>query len=240
MAPTPLALGLAFSAGVATFFSPCSIALLPAYVGAFLGLDTDPTPDQEHLHADPLKAAGAGARFGGAAALGILLVFVLVGTTVLVLRRALNVPPTLLGETVRWIAVGVGGLLVLLGVLMLLDRAPSLHVPLQAPQRKTTFGMLAFGAVFALGSMGCTLPIFLAMVAQAMAQSLLGGFVTFLVYGAGVAALMLAASVALGIAQEEARTLLRNATRYVKPTSAIVLVAAGVYVVAYYLLLLPA
>lgn len=225
----PLLLAVAFSMGVATFFSPCSVALVPAYVGWFLGLDGDGSSRGVGAQ------ARAGLRFGAASAGGILVVFLLFGGLVLGFRTAWGTTPALVGEAARNLAVAVGVLLVLLGGLVVLDRAPSVSLPLRAPRERTVRGMAAFGAVFALGSLGCSLPLFLAVSAQALAAGPVGGAVTFLAYGLGVALLMLAVAVLLAVARERTEAWVRRVVPHVRTLSGVLLMGAGAYVLWYYL-----
>lgn len=62
---------LAFSAGVVTFFSPCSYALLPAYISYYLGRVSG-----EERNISSLRGALKGVGVGTAATLGFLSVFI--------------------------------------------------------------------------------------------------------------------------------------------------------------------
>ncbi len=229
MVASPVLLAVAFATGVATFFSPCSVALVPAYVAWFVGLDGS--------EAEGAGAGGvrAGVRFGVASAGGILAVFLLFGALVLGLRAVAGGTPAGVGEAARTLAVGVGVVLVVLGGLMLVDRSPSVSLPLRAPRERTVSGMVGFGAVFALGSLGCSLPLFLAVSAQALSAGPVGGVLTFLAYGLGVAVLMLAVAVLLTVARERTEAWVREAVPRVRVASGVLLVAAGGYVLWYYL-----
>lgn len=230
MVVDPVLIGLAFSAGVATFFSPCSVGLVPAYLAYYVGLD-EPADD-------PRQAVVAGARFGGAAAAGILAVAAGAGLVLYVLRSLLAVPSSLLGDGVWGLGVLVGVVLVGLGALMVAGRG-SVSLPLRAPESKTVAGMAGFGVVFALASIGCTLPVFFFIVAQALFAGPIGGLVAFLVYGAGLAGLTLAIGIALSVAREQARDAIRRVLPHVKTAAGVLVAAAGVYTLYVYLWLVP-
>lgn len=234
MAIDPVILGIAFSAGVATFFSPCSVALVPAYFAYFVGLD-----EQEGSSDDVFQAASSGAVFGGSAAAGILGVALVAGVAVNVFTGWMGVSTQLLGDAVAWLALLVAVLVLGLGVLMILHRGPSLSVDLPVPERKTMVGMAGFGAVFALGSMGCTLPVFLFILSQAFLLGPVGGLATFLVYGAGLAALMLVVGVGLAVAKEQVEEHIRQVKAYVKPVSGAILIGAGAYLLYFYVWVVP-
>lgn len=229
MSVDPVVLGFAFSMGVATFFSPCSVALIPAYVGYFVGLEGPGAKER------PTRASlAAGARFGGAAAAGILALLAAAGGLIWLARTRFSLSSERLLETVTGAGYAVGVLLVVLGLLMLAGRGPTVTLPIRAPRERTLLNMAGFGVVFAVASMGCTLPLVFSVIAQAATQGALGGFLTVLAFGAGTAVLMFVVSLALSLGQETARARLRVAMRYAKPASALLLVAAGVYVVYYY------
>ena len=197
----------AVTAGVATFFSPCAYPLLPGYVGFYVN----------SVDADEASVTGAGVR-GLAAAVGVLATFaVLAGATVRVGQSTLS--------NVAVFETLVGGLLVLFGLLVVAGRAPSVSVSL--PKRRTSvFGFGLFGAGYALAGAGCVAPIFLAVVARAIA---LPGDVALLVlsvYAAVVAVLMAATTVATGVG------LIGNANRVMAHAGALKRVAGAVMVVA--------
>lgn len=101
MAIDPILLVQAFAAGVISFFAPCTIAMLPAYVGWFLGRDEDPPggdepsglPDRRPYVAAALGLPGAAVLLVGLwdifainvgrSSLSVLQVVAVVGGTVL-------------------------------------------------------------------------------------------------------------------------------------------------------------
>lgn len=233
MAVDPVAVSIALSAGAATFFSPCAVSLVPAYVGYFVGTETDREEDR-----DPLEAALSGARFSGAAAAGILALFALGGLALFWLRRSIDLRSTIVGDAVVYLGIAVGGLLVVLGLFMLADRSFEVTLPLRAPSERTLASMAGFGVVFAAGSVGCSLPVFFSVVVQAFAQGALGAFVTFLAYGIGLAGLMVVVGVAISVAEEQARRRIRQIVPYFRPVAGAILIAGGLYTAWYYAVVL--
>lgn len=225
----------ALGVGAATFFSPCAVALLPAYAAFFAGTGgDDPAPSLR-------ASAWGGLRFGTAAAVGAALVFAVGAALVYLLRTRLG----LLGSrdllaAGTGVGIVVGLALVALGLLMLADRGPSLSLPVQAPRSRTVPAMVAFGGLFALGSIGCTLPVFLGVVGAALSQDSLGGTATLAAYGLGLSGLLLVGSLGLAVAEERVSRLLREARRHTRVVSGVLLVAAGVYIIVYYGTRLPA
>lgn len=217
----------ALLAGAATFFSPCSVALIPAYAGFFLGLN-------EQRPEPAWRAAQEGARFGAAAAGGILAMFALGGVLLYVLRAVLGWALVGLGDFISVLGLIAGLAVVALGVLYLVDRGPRALSPLQAPRRRTVGGMASFGVVFALASMGCSLPVWFAVIVQGLAQGPLGALLTVLAFGVGLAGLLALTAVLLSIAHDETRRRLKAIRRWARPIGGIVLILAGSYMIGYY------
>ncbi len=95
--------------------------------------------------------------------------------------------------------------------------------------------MLAFGASYAVASLSCTLPIFLAVVASSFTRTgLATGTVTFLAYGAGMSLVLMTLTIALAFAKHAVVSRLRAATRLVNRASGALLVLAGAYLVYYW------
>ncbi|AGB39148.1 cytochrome c biogenesis CcdA family protein [Natronococcus occultus] len=143
-------LAFALTAGIFTFFSPCAYPLLPGYVGFYVS-----QTDAEE--ASLPSAIGRGLVAGA----GVLVTFgVLLGL-------AFWIGHSVLANTTAFEAL-VGLLLIAFGVLVVLDRAPSLSVAL--PKRRSgTLGFGVFGAGYALAAAGCVAPVFLGVVASAAA-----------------------------------------------------------------------
>lgn len=217
----------ALAAGAATFFSPCSVALIPAYAGFFLGLDQDrPRPTGE--------AARVGLRFGLAAAGGILALFAAGGIVLYVLRSLLGFATTGLGEAISLLGLLAGVAVFVLGVVYLLDRGPRATSPVRAPRKRTLPAMAGFGVVFALGSVGCSLPVLFGVLVQGLAQGAAGTLATVLAYGLGLASLMAVTGLLLSMAHDETRRRLKAIRRFARPASGLILIAAGIYMFVYY------
>jgi len=197
----------AVTAGVATFFSPCAYPLLPGYVGFYVN----------SVDADSASVLGAGVR-GIAAAVGVLATFgLLAGSAVRVGYSTLS--------NITVFETLVGGLLVGFGLLVVSGRAPSISVPL--PERRTgVFGFGLFGAGYALAGAGCVAPVFLGVVARAIALPSETALLVLGVYAGTVAALMAATTVATGVG------LVSNANRVMAHAGLLKRIAGAVMIVA--------
>lgn len=174
--PTSLRLGFAFSAGVATFFAPCSYPLLPGYVAFYLG--------------DAASDAAAGARLRRAG-----VVAALISSGMLVVYAALAVVVALVGTrplsnlVVLELVVGAG--LVVLGGAVAAGRysVAAVHVRLPA-RRRSKSGFLLFGVVYAAAAAGCTAPLFVGLAGVALGAGPAGAVAVFAAYAAGMVLLM--------------------------------------------------
>ena len=198
----------AVTAGVATFFSPCAYPLLPGYVGFYVN----------SVDAESASVSGAGIR-GIAAGIGVLATFaVLAGATVRIGHSTLS--------NITVFETLVGGLLIVFGLLVVLDWAPSLSVSLPK-RRSSVFGFGLFGAGYALAGAGCVAPIFLAVVARAISLPTDVAVLVLGVYAGVVAVLMAATTVATGVG------LISNANRVMahagtlKRLAGVVMILAG-------------
>jgi cytochrome c-type biogenesis protein len=197
----------ALTAGVATFFSPCAYPLLPGYVGYYVN----------SVEAESASVLGAGVR-GLAAAAGVLVTFAALGGATAWVGQE-----TLSGITV--FETLVGAILVVFGLLVVADRAPSLSVGLPK-RRSSVLGFGIFGAGYALAGVGCVAPIFLAVVARVIALPPGIAALVLGVYAGVVALLMAATTVATGVG------IVGNANRVMAHAGALKRLAGAVMVVA--------
>lgn len=180
----------AFAAGSAAALNPCGFAVLPAYLAYQLGQDAG---------AGRVSSAAHGLARGLAMTAGVITLFALAGWAVGPARAAL-VP------VLPWLAVLVGVMLVVLGSVLLVHRSVAVELPVAGalarvvPSERTWRATYLFGVGYGSASLGCTLPIFLAIAAQSLATSSLGeALAVFLAYGAGMGWLLTLVAVAAAV-----------------------------------------
>jgi cytochrome c biogenesis protein CcdA len=212
-------LAVAFSAGLVTAINPCGFAMLPAYLSFFLGTEDEST--------DAHSGVGRALRVGLAVTIGFMLVFGLMGFAITVLSLQVY-------EHLPWITVVIGIGLVALGVAMLLGFEPNLRVPRldKGGRDRTLSSMVLFGISYAIASLSCTLPVFLAVVGFER-DGLLAGTLQYLVYALGMGLVLTVLTVAMALARHSLVRGLRSAGQYVGRVSGGLLILAGAYV-AYY------
>jgi cytochrome c-type biogenesis protein len=225
-----LPFGIAFGAGMVAAVNPCGFAMLPAYLSLYLGTEEDGFA-QRSAASRALRALAV----GGVVSSGFVALFGLAGAVI-------SAGGTALTSVMPFLGVLVGEALVVLGVWMLLaGRAPyaavlgRLATRLGDPRKVGVKGFFLFGLAYGAASLGCTLPAFLAVVGSGIAAGgLVAGAGRFLGYGLGMAAVLVALTVALALFKEGLLKWLRGALPYVQTASAILLILAGAYVVFYW------
>lgn len=221
MIDAPLA--LAFTAGLVATVNPCGFAMLPAYLGYFIG-----GADEDETRASALRRALV---VGGIVSLGFLVVFGVVGTLIAAGTAGFQ---NALTETIPWVAMIVGGLVAALGIAMLFGYELTVGLPKakRANKGRGFASVFTFGVSYAIASLSCTLPVFLSVVAlQVQRTDFVSGVATFIVYGLGMSMLLLGVTVAIGFGQQSLVSWLRRSVRYVNRIAGAVLVAAGGYIV---------
>lgn len=218
-------LAFALLLGVGTFFSPCSVALVPSYLAYFAGRQGTATSTG--------RAAWDGLRVGAAAGLGILATFAVLAVALYAVRSQLRVASAVLFDGFAVVGLAVGSVFLVLGALVAWGRSPGITLHVQAPPGRTPWSMAAWGILFAAGSMGCSLPLVLALLARVLAEPAQAPALVA-AYAVGLGGLLLVLSPLLGALEGRAAGLLARSARRIQVASGLLLAAAGLYVVAYY------
>jgi cytochrome c-type biogenesis protein len=225
------------SGGIASFFSPCALPMLPAYLSYYVAADTD----DARSSVDPVASNGGqgqytaapltqGVTFGGVASFGMLVVFVLAAVVTGVLGDVLKPIIPVLIPVVGIIVIG-------LGVAMLADRANWLSRSVSLPEWKEPSArhFFGFGVLFALAALGCTAPIFIGITLTALSSGGFAGAATvFSGYAGGMVGMFVVLTGLVAFAKEETARQLRALIPYVERASAVLLIGAGGYMLYYY------
>ena len=217
-------LAFAFTAGLVATVNPCGFAMLPAYLSYFVGMeDREPGSD----------AAARLARapvVGVVVSAGFLAVFAVAGVLIGLGIRSF-------GDWLPYVSIVIGVALASLGVAMLLGYEPIVNLPrLERGTKGTGLGSLfVFGISYAIASLSCALPVFLAVVSGTTTRSnFASGMAAFGAYALGMSMVLLVLTVALALAKHSIVRRLRSAVRYVDRIGGALLVLAGAYVVYYW------
>jgi len=218
----------AFLLGVVAAFNPCGFALLPAYLGLYLNDEKT----GENLRARMRRSLAVSAVVAGAFT-------VLFGVT----GAMFSLASSLIVDLLPWVGLGVGVLLIIAGGMSLGGKTLGFDAAQQAAGKvgrdassSGTRGYAAFGLAYGLASLGCALPLFLALVGTAVAAG--GGgsaVVAFALYGLGMATTLGVLTLVAGIMSFGILARVRAVGRLVSGVGAVLLLASGAYVVYYWL-----
>lgn len=239
-----LPLGYAFGAGMVSAVNPCGFAMLPAFLGLYLGArealvvasgEGGLAEAEFPLLAIPI-AIGKATLVAGVVTAGFVLLFAAVGSLI-------SAGGQFIISAIPWIALSIGFALALLGLWLLTGRhiyagfAAQLAGRLGDPGRVGLRGFLAFGVAYATASLSCTLPIFLTVVGGSLAVRGFGNAVLqFISYGLGMGLIILILAVGVGVFKGGLVGGVRKAVPFVERVSPILMVLAGSYIIYYWLI----
>jgi len=214
-------LALAFASGMVATVNPCGFAMLPAYLGYFLGLEGK----ERDAPASVSRSLGVGLSVSA----GFLVVFGLAGLAIYHLQASIY-------EWVPWATIAIGLALAVLGFAMLRGFEPVVSLPKMQRGGRTTSGgsMFVFGISYAIASISCALPVFTGAVAGTFRrENVVSSAAVFVAYALGMTLVLLALTVSLGMAKQGLVRRLRQALPYVNRVSGAIIVIAGLYLAHY-------
>ena len=135
-----------------------------------------------------------------------------------------------------WVTIVLGLGLLPFGVMLLRGRSLNLRLPLptRGAQDRQLLSVFLFGVSYALVSLSCTIPLFIAVVSTTFTSAnFVSGMATFVAYALGMGVVLIALTVALALARQSLVRSMRRVLPYVYQVSGVLLLVAGVYV-AYY------
>jgi len=217
------AITIAFTAGMAAAVNPCGFALLPAYLGFFIGTDQEERSTIESA----IRSLGVGLVL----TIGFILVFAPFGLITGAVSSSIQ-------EQLPYVTVAVGVILVVVGVALVSGFEPTFAVPkLDKGGETRQFGsMLLFGISYAVASLSCTIGPFIAVVGASVSGSdvsFLSRLITFAAYGVGMGALITLLTLAVGLAKQGFITKLRKVMPHINRISGAIMVVVGLYVAWY-------
>ena len=224
-------LGFAFAVGMASAVNPCGFAMLPAYLGLYLG-----DADKEAVQRSAFKQLRQALIVGGTVTAGFVVLF---GSAGLVIGLGAR---TFIIDVLPWLGLVIGVVLAILGSWMLgggklytgiaARAASNMGNPAQVGMK----GYFIFGISYATASLSCTLPIFLAVVGTSLAVSSIGTSLgQFFLYALGMGVVITALTVGIAFFKTAMIGGMRKAMPYVQPVGSWLMVIAGMYIVFYWL-----
>lgn len=211
-------LSFSFLAGLQAFFAPCSIALIPAYLGYSF--------KQEAGDGERTEQLLFGLKAGSFASLGLISVYVFFGIILTIFGR-------LIAPVFPWIELVTGGILLFMGSSTLLGYEFAIKPPLVI-QTNSDGGkrFYLFGMAYAFGALGCTLPIFLLVIFQSLAQrGMLGGITNFAAYALAMSTLMIIFSLISSLSKSTLQRFLARYMVIIQKSSGVLIILAGIYLI---------
>lgn len=224
-----LPLVFALGAGVAAAFNPCGFAMLPAYLGLYLGANEPQSPSI-------VSQIGKALLIGATVSAGFVLLFALAGAVIALGARSA------LGSILPWIGITIGILLTLVaawlvsGGKLYTALAQQLSEKFGNPGQTNIRGYFIFGLSYGLASLSCTLPIFLAVIGTSFASaSIWTSFAQFVLYALGMGAVILALTLGIALFKTAMVGMMRKAMPIIAPLGNWLMLIAGAYIVFYWL-----
>ena len=222
-------LGFAFGAGLAAAFNPCGFAMLPAYMGLYLGVGDEDNPSF-------IAHIGKALLIGGAVTVGFILLFAAAGAVIGLGARSV------VGSVLPWIGLGVGILLTIAGAWLLgggklyTALAQQMAEKFGNPGQANIRGYFIFGLAYGLASLSCTLPIFLAVVGSSFAAaSIWTAFAQFILYAVGMGTVIITLTLGMALFKGAMVGGMRKVMPYMQSVGTWLMLIAGTYIVFYWL-----
>ena len=213
----------AFALGMVALVNPCGFALLPAYLGYFLGMNDG------NERESPIAALNRGQVVGLSMSVGFLAVFGLFG---LVLAGVFSA----IAGALAWFTLVMGIGLVVLGIAMVAGFQPLVSLPKleKGTGSRSVASMFLFGVSYALASLTCTIGIFLSAVGtSASGATFVERFGGFISYGAGMGLMATGLTIGVALGKKGVVNGFRQILPHINMISAVVLIIVGAYVAWY-------
>ena len=226
-----LPLGYAFIAGMVAAVNPCGFVLLPAWLSAYVSDRAAVGGRRPVRHSLSVALSLTG---------GVVGLFMVVGAVVAGVSGSFIL-------AFPWIGLGLGILLTALGGLVVAGHAFHLSFVdtwtarlARGRKEPSARSYARYGVVYGLASLSCTLPAFLAVIATSLlAGGFLAALIQFVLFGAGMAAVLATMTVLVGWLAGRAHGGLRRFSRHAIRVSGALLLVAGGYLVYYWLSVWP-
>jgi len=221
-----LPLGWAFAAGMVAGMNPCGFFMLPAYLSYHLSL-----PGDEARRGAGLVRALRALLLGAAATAGF--VVVMGGAGALIGATGQRLVPAF-----PYAGAAVGVALLVLGAWLLVTHRPlgiAAANRLMVTPRRGLSNVFLFGVAYAVGSLSCTLPVFLLVAGSALSAGRLAASVgQFVSFGLGMGTVLIAVTIGAAFFRDAVSRSLRRLLPHVHRASALFLAGAGAYLVYYW------
>ncbi|NCX60480.1 MAG: hypothetical protein EBW98_04710, partial [Actinobacteria bacterium] len=202
--------------GMLAAVNPCGFVLLPTYLIAYLSV-----ADESPTHVRVRRAL----TVGGSVSLGFLGVFLVVGVVSRLFTAWIEM-------NAKYAALIIGIALIVLGVRMLRGWKPRLWVPALSGNAgsRGVRSMAAFGVVYAVASIGCTLGLLTTAVLGSFARhGVVSGVASVAMYGLGMGVFVTALTVTLAFTKSGLLRASRTVMKVLDRVSSALVIFTGIY-----------
>ncbi|MGH2812114.1 MAG: cytochrome c biogenesis CcdA family protein [Actinomycetota bacterium] len=202
--------------------NPCGFALLPALLSFYVGAE------EKDLPRAPTRLLQA-LLVGVVVSAGFLAVFSIVGLPISLGARRLT-------EAIPWAGIILGVAMAIVGAAVFFGRRVSLSIrhSMVASRQRRPKAMFLFGAGYGVASLGCTLPVFLALIGASLAsRGTFAGLAVFGAYALGMAIVLTALSLGAASLRVGLASRMRRLIPYMSRIGGAFLFVVGSYL-AYY------
>ena len=218
-----LPVGYAFAAGMVASVNPCGVLMLPSYVLYQLS--------GENAHSSVARRALKAVRIAAVVTAGFILIFAAVGIVIAAGGQWLI-------TSFPYVGLLIGAAMAALGV-WILASGKTLSIlgggKVNIEREQSLRNAFVFGIAYAVGSLSCTLPIFLAVVGTSLTGGgLLGSFGQFVGYALGMGTIIFGVTIGAALFRRAVGRWMRLVTPYIHRVSAMFLIGAGAYLVYYW------
>ena len=221
--------GYAFGAGMVTTVSPCGIAMLPAYVGLYLGAQ-----EEGYWARSPVRRGARALTMSAAVTLGFVAFFGVMGAI-------LSWGGQSLIDVIPWATVIIGVALIMLGIYLLAGGYMYTSLPgrlasrLGNPRGSGIRSFMVFGIAYGIAALSCTLPVFMVVVAGAISvEGFASGMLQFVSFALGMGFIIAIITITAALFKEAVTRWLRRLVPIVNRVSGLLLIFAGAYIIYYW------
>jgi len=214
-------LPLSFIRGLVASINPCGFVLLPTYLMYFLGVSAGSETRA------PIRRA---LLVGSMVSAGFFSVFLAIGAATQYWTQSLL-------DNAKYATAIIGIAFVILGIAMLFGFKVPIFTPgvASAKQDRTLRSMFVYGIAYAVASLGCTLPLFIATLFQTGRRAgYAAGIANVVAYAVGMALVVISLTLALATANMGFVRWLKSKMQYVEMVSGAFVLLSGLYLLWYF------
>ena len=211
-----------FLLGILAAVNPCGFVLLPTYLLFFLGMreETD-LGTSERIRQALVVSSGVSVGFLG--------VFLVIGIISRLFTQWIEL-------NAKYASFLIGFALLFAGLRMMTGWIPKFAMPqIGGGQNRNFRAMTIYGVAYAVASIGCTIGFLTTAVFGSIAvNGFVSGVISIVLYGLGMAMLVMALTVSLAFAKTGLVTMIKSRMRIVERFGAVLVTFTGFYLIWYW------